>query len=274
VELLSNGANLPEVVSVNSDGSFELHSPAAGMHELRVTESGKLIHQEQVYISGPNARISVRLPEAPVAANPAAGNTISLRQLEHRIPPSAQKAYARGQKAANKGDKATAIGCFTEAVRLDPEFADAHNNLGAAYADQGELPQAAGEFQKTIDLEPEHRLALANLAIVLARMKNYSEAAPVARRTLKLYPGLGKIRFILAVSLLATQGDAAEVLENLERAAADVPRAHLLAADLLEQTGRRAEAVKHLEDFLHTAPPDDSQRPKAEARLAQLQHAP
>jgi hypothetical protein len=57
----------------------------------------------------------------------------------------------------------------------------------------------------------------------------------------------------------------------LQRAAADVPEAHLLAAKLLAESGRRDEAAKHLDDYLRTAPQSGISRDKVEAWLAQLQ---
>ncbi len=113
-----------------------------------------------------------------------------------------------------------------------------------------QLPEAAEEFQKAIDLVPEHPMALPNLSIVLAKMKNYHDAGEVARRALKVVPGSGRIHYILAVSMLAEHGNLDEIIAHLERAATDVPSAHLTAAELLAQRGRSPEAIRHLEEYL------------------------
>ncbi len=272
VELCADGSGMSETVAVNLDGSFEFHSTTAGTHELRViTANGAVIHQEYVSITGPNQTLSVRLTDgsSPNAA-PARGSTVSLQQLQHKVPAPAQKAYQKGEQAASKGNLEEACTHFQEAVALDPEFADAYNDLGAARAGMNQLPEAAEQFQKAIDLVPEHPMALPNLSIVLAKMKNYHEAGEVARRALKVVPASGRIHYILAVSMLAEHGNLDEVIAHLERAAADVPSAHLTAAELLAQRGRSPEAIRHLEEYLAGAAPDDAKRSKVEARLAEL----
>lgn len=272
VELCADGSGFSETVAVNLDGSFEFHSGAPGTHELRViAANGSVIHQEYVSITSPNQTLSIRLPDrsSPGAA-PARGSTVSLQQLQHKVPALAQKAYQKGEQAASKGNLAEACTHFQEAVAIDPEFADAYNDLGAAQADLHNLPEAAAQFQKAIDLVPEHPMALPNLSIVLAKMKNFHDAGEVARRALKVVPASGRLHYILAVSMLAEHGNLDEVIAHLERAAADVPSAHLTAAELLAQRGRSPEAIRHLEEYLAGAAPDDAKRPKVEARLAEL----
>ena len=53
---------------------------------------------------------------------------------------------------------------FREALRLLPEFADAHNNLGTAFIEQGEFEEAANQFQTALRLRPDFASAQQNLA--------------------------------------------------------------------------------------------------------------
>jgi tetratricopeptide (TPR) repeat protein len=271
VELASRGEGVPEIVPVNPDGSFEFRSATPGSYQLRITGAGGgVLHEERVYISGPNDHLSVRLPDSPNASR-AAGASISIRQLQHKVPPEALKAFTKGQSAAKKGNVQDAVEQFQAALRIDPEFAEAHNDLGAERAAQGDLSQAAEEFQKAVDLVPDHRLALANLCIVLAKLKQFGEAVAVGRRVLKLDPSNSGVHLILALSLMATRGDPAEALDHTQKAAAEIPMARVAAAELLLEIGKRVEAVQQLQEYLHTAPPEDVHRPKVEALLAQLQ---
>lgn len=270
VELSGDGTGFTDTASVNSDSTFEFRSATVGTHELRVlAANGQLLHQEMVSISGPNQTLSIHLSDS-TSANRSKDSTISLQQLRHKVPSAAQKAFQKGEQAASKGNLDQARSLFEQAVTIDPEFADAHNELGAANAGLHNLPAAAGEFQKAIDLVPEHRLALPNLSIVLAQMKRFHEAGEVARRALQIVPADGRIHYILAVSLMSEHGDVDEIIRHFERAAGDVPAAHVTAAELLAERGRSEEAVRELEDFLQAAPAGDSLRPKAEARLAEL----
>jgi len=246
------------------------------MHQLRVlSAAGVTLHTEQVVIRDAGQPLSIRI-EAPASANRAmgggGGSTVSLRQLTHKVPPSAQSAFTKGERDALKGNYKEAAELFKQAIALDPEFADAYNELAAAEASLGDLSKSADDFQKAVDLDPEHRYALPNLAIVLAKLSRFPEAGDVARRALKVVPGSGKLHYILAVSMMEENGDFDEIIRHLGRATEEVPRAHLVAADLLIQKGRRDDAVRHLEDYLIAAKPDDEYRPKVQARLIELQH--
>ena len=193
-----------------------------------------------------------------------------MQQLQHKVPPAAQKAFQKGERAATKGDLEQARTCFEEAVAQDPEFADAYNELGGVDAGLNHLADAASQFQKAIDLVPEHRRALPNLSIVLAKMERFHEAGQVARRALQVVPSDSRMHYILAASLVDEHGDIDEILAHLDRAATDIPSAHITAADLLAQNGRTDEAIHRLEGYLVRAAPGDALRPKVEARLAQL----
>src|SRR5215472_10045648 len=271
VEMTGDGMGTTEAANVNADGTFEFRSVSSGAHQLRVIGSGgAVLYQDTVFISSANQPLSIRLADPPNASR-SADSTISLRQLNHKIPPAAQKAYAKGEQAAARKNHLQAAEAFREAIAIDPELVDAYNELGASEVALGDLPHAAEHFQKAIDLVPEHPLALPNLSIVLAKMRRFHDAGATARRALKVAPGSCQVHYILALSLLMENGDSDEALDHLQRSAAEVPKAHLVIADLLSERGQRQEAVRHLQDYLHDASPSDAERTKVEARIAQLQ---
>lgn len=276
VELAVGNTGIPERAMVNADGTFEFRSAPAGIHQLRVIgPQGAVLHQEMVTIGNSNQVLSIRLPDPPPNASRSMGGSgsgsISLRQLTHKIPAAARKAYDKGEQATAKAQHFQAAESFRQAVTIDPEFVDAYNQLGAAEAAMGNLAKAAEQFQKAVDLAPEHPQALPNLCIVLAKMRRFDEAGAVARRALKVAPGSGPLHYILGVSILMADGDRDEILYNLDRSAAEVPKAHLLAASLLEQWGRSADAVQHLKDYLRDGSPDEADRARVEGQLSRLQ---
>jgi tetratricopeptide (TPR) repeat protein len=269
VELSPNGDGHSQNVVVNPDGTFDFRRVTPGSYELRVLAAGDtVLDQETVIVSTPWQSLSIRIPDS-TSTSRHGEDIISARQLIHKVPIEARKAFEKGERAKTKGNPQMAAELFRQAVSIDPEFADAFNELGAVEAEHGDLPQAIKSFQKAIDVVPEHRLALANLSIVLAKSGRYEDAAAVARRALKFTPGSGILHYVLASSLLV-KGESDEVLDHLERSTSEVPFAHLLAAQILAHRGQRLEAMHHVEDYLRTAPSDDKQRNRAEAMLAQL----
>ncbi|HWB86008.1 MAG TPA: tetratricopeptide repeat protein [Bryobacteraceae bacterium] len=274
VELASHGAGVASPAFVNPDGTFELRAPASGIYELLVSAgSGGVVYRQYIVAGDSNQPLSIRLPEPGSAgtASRSDGNTVSVHQLTHKVPAAAQKAFNKGQKAVKKGNHEEAAKCFLEAVTIDPEFTDAYNDLGASQVELGRLAEAAEAFQKVIDIEPDHPLGLHNLSIVLAKMHRFREAGETARRALQRDPSNAEMHLILADCLMIQGGNPAEALANLQRAESRIPKAHLLAAHILADTGKPSEAVGELRNYLLALPADDAQRPQLETWLAQLE---
>jgi len=61
-----------------------------------------------------------------------------------------------GQRPAQcKAKSRMAIRQYQEAIRLKPDFADAHNNLGGAFGKKRQTDEAIRQFQEAIRLEPD-----------------------------------------------------------------------------------------------------------------------
>jgi tetratricopeptide (TPR) repeat protein len=65
---------------------------------------------------------------------------------------------------------------FREAIRLEPDSAEAHHNLGTALTAQGKSESAIAAFREAIRLKPDMAPAHCNLGQVLHDRRRYSEA--------------------------------------------------------------------------------------------------
>ena len=69
---------------------------------------------------------------------------------------------------AKRGQLDEAIRHYQEALRLEPERAEAHNNLGTIFYQQGRTGEAIREFQEALRLKPDYAEARKNLIVALA----------------------------------------------------------------------------------------------------------
>ncbi len=78
---------------------------------------------------------------------------------------------------------------YRAAVKRQPEFPEAHNNLGIALARMGDLRGAHAHFETAIEQQADYAGAWYNLGLVQLREGKTSAAAASFRRTLELDPG-------------------------------------------------------------------------------------
>jgi len=75
-----------------------------------------------------------------------------------KVTTESQKAtaeYIRGVEFAEGGDLVTAIACFSEAIRLNPDSVEAYRERADAYAKQNELDKAVADYTEAIRLKPD-----------------------------------------------------------------------------------------------------------------------
>lgn len=89
------------------------------------------------------------------SVNPSPRNTYFAKQAEKmaRYGHKAVKAFYQGYAAWEAGDYATAIQQFENAVRLAPDWSEAHRWLARSYMDAGQPAEAIPHWEKVIELE-------------------------------------------------------------------------------------------------------------------------
>ncbi|MFI5178263.1 MAG: tetratricopeptide repeat protein [Vicinamibacterales bacterium] len=143
---------------------------------------------------------------------------------------------AVGALLVDQGRFADAIPHLTEAVRIEPAFAEAHNNLGTALTRSGRLDEGTSAYRDALRLKPDLALARNNLGLALARGGHVDDAIAEMRQATRLEPSNADFHYNLAV-LLEARGDRADALAELDAALAARPD-HAEAARMLWQLRR------------------------------------
>jgi Tfp pilus assembly protein PilF len=107
-------------------------------------------------------------------------------------------------------------------LALQPDFAEAHNNLGLVLREQQDLNGAAECFRRALAANPDFATALSNLGLVLIEQDQLAEAVSCCRRALELRPGLVDAHINLALAL-RKQTELEEAATCCERALALKP---------------------------------------------------
>ncbi len=107
-----------------------------------------------------------------------------------------------GQMAARDGESRKAIAFFQEAVRGDPNLADAHLNLGVLYHEAGDYEAAIAEFQAAVAVDPAYTPAYMNLGNSYRKLGRFDQAEEAYRKALKSDPDCADCWFNLGVAAL------------------------------------------------------------------------
>ncbi len=224
-----------------------------------------------------NANAPVNVPENTEQKNVNAVNTDS-----GEVPTydNAETALAEGNKFLDNSENDKAIDAYKQAVKLDPELADAHFRLGVALAlvekeeqttatpDEEETPEkakpkkkkgkndetektpsqksfqnAVTAYEKIIKKDKENDQAFFNLGRAYNKLDEDKDALKALQTAVKLKPDDGDYQTELGeIYIKLAQYD--EAIRALKKAI-DIDENNLIAEDLLEQ----AQAGKKRVDF-------------------------
>jgi Flp pilus assembly protein TadD len=88
--------------------------------------------------------------------------TVAVAPLAADDRDDAKKQVEFGIMVAQKGLWREAISRWERAVKLDPTYAAAFNNLGIGYEHEGDLDKARVSYEKALELEPNNALIRQN----------------------------------------------------------------------------------------------------------------
>jgi tetratricopeptide (TPR) repeat protein len=115
-----------------------------------------------------------------------------------------------------------ALTYFRESLRLNPDSAPTHYNLGLALSMLRQYPDAMREYEAAVRLDPAHAEAQNNLGAMLHVAGRLDEAATHYRRALDLRPENSEARANLG-RLLMLQGKLSEAAAQFEQGLATQP---------------------------------------------------
>jgi tetratricopeptide (TPR) repeat protein len=155
-----------------------------------------------------------------------------------------------GLALADQGRIDEAVAQYSEALRLKPDYPEAHNNLGLALAGQGRIDEAMAQYFEALRLQPDFPEAYLDLGAALAGQGRFDEAIAQYSEALRLKPDFPEAHLNLG-NALAGQGRFDEAIAQYSEALRirpDFPQARRLLNDLMSRTQSLNPAVRDRAD--------------------------
>ena len=163
---------------------------------------------------------------------------------------------------------------FQAAVRLKPDSADYHDNLGLALAATPDhMPEAIAEYRTALRIDPHFRPAHSNLGLALMSMPGrqqdaiaeYLQAIAENQETLRTEPESWEAHLNLGIAYAQVPGRQADALAEYRTALRinpDSSLAHFYLGNSLQKTGRLPDAMAEYRAALDIDP--DATEPRYE----------
>ena len=186
-----------------------------------------------------------------------------LRDLTDRSPEDASHLACLRRHLKDRGRSAEAapileraLAAAREAIRLRPDDALAHDDLGDALSDQGKSDEAVAEYREAIRLKPDLAVAHYNLGNALRGRGKVDEAIAAYREAIRLRPDLAEAHTNLG-TILGGQGKLDEAIAAFREAIRlrpDDAEAHTNLGSALRNRGKSDEAIAECREAIRLKP--------------------
>ena len=181
----------------------------------------------------------------------AAGSTVSVDTLQ--VPEAALKEMHEFQKKFDEGKMEQAARHAEKALKISPQWAAAHQDLGQSYARLRQYDKAFAEFQNAASLDAKMVAPWVSMAGAYFLQGQYHEGENAARRALELDPANRTATYFLGRTLLAQEHELTNAMELLRKSQEQFPAAHLVLANMYLKQNQTDEAVGELRSYLGQA---------------------
>ncbi len=164
--------------------------------------------------------------------------------------------YSLGNTLSDLGRLKEAMANYAEALRINPDYEEAYNNMGIILAKLGKLDDAILHYSRKLQEDPDNAKAHYNLGLAFARQNRLDEASIHFSQVLRISPDDAKAYYSLGLAF-AKQGkmDAAmRCFHDGLRIDPDNAEAHNNLGIILVRKGRIEEGIASFRKALEIRP--------------------
>jgi tetratricopeptide (TPR) repeat protein len=185
------------------NGEFEFSGLLRGTYILNIVEDGYEQIQERIELGTMDRRgIFLYLKKLDDQQTPQPGATVSAREL--RLPAKAVAEYRKGYKKLHeRRDPEGSLGFFRRAVKILPDYYEAHYEMGVGYLQLGKQDDAEGAFRLSIEHGKDaYAEPFFGLAAVLCNHDKFAECEAATRQGMAIDANSWQGHYQLARSLV------------------------------------------------------------------------
>ncbi len=248
-------------IPTDRNGEFKFVNLAEGIYFVEAVGDSKLyetVTQQVELVRGRGANLTIYL-KAKTEVRDAKANdrSISLAELNQKVPAGARKEYEKSLKLAGEGKTEQAVERLRGALVIYPEYLAARNQLGAQYLKLKLPAEAVAQFEAALKIDPKAFRPRLNLGIIAVEQKDYPAAITHLRQALTADASDPAPHLYIGIALLGTD-DLQSSFDELSKAIilsnSEYAVAHYYIAFIHTKRGERADAVRELQTYLESAP--------------------
>jgi len=159
-----------------------------------------------------------------------------------------------GTALKDKGELDAAIESYNQALKIKPDYAEAHSNMGTALKDKGELDAAIDSYKQALKVKPDLAEAHSNMGTALNDKGEPDAAIDSYKQALKIKPDNADAHYNMGIALQA-KGEPDAAIDSYKQALKikpDYAEVHYNMSFALMNIGRLKEGLDEYEWRLKT----------------------
>jgi tetratricopeptide (TPR) repeat protein len=269
IKLTFNGRPIHETFS-DLSGRFSFPGLSRGTYQLTAEGDGINFETTSVYAditafgAAPQS-FTQDIQLRPISHKPAQQPGV-VNAFSQTVPEAARQALAFGVKLAEEGKTDAAIDNMRKAVKIFPDYFDAHLQLGNTFLKLDQFNEAIAELDLARQINPNDERAYQSFGLLLMKQKNFAVAVAVFAEASRLNPANPMNQVMRATALIhQAAGSADDRSFLLGRAEAAISEAASLSENkskpdsltlalFYELKGEPGKAAGELESYMQKNP--------------------
>jgi tetratricopeptide (TPR) repeat protein len=192
VTLIYNGRRLYETFT-DLSGRFSFTGLGRGTYQLVAEGDGQTFETTSVYAevsafgSAPQL-FTQDIQLRPTRSRPGLARTGVVNAFSQDVPKSAREKFERAQKLAAEGKGELVMAQLEDAVRIFPQYFDAHLMIGNQLIQTGRLDEAIPPLDRAREINPKDERVYQSFGLLMMKQRKYPIAVAIFEEAARLNP--------------------------------------------------------------------------------------